>query len=59
VASKWFFLDWVTITSFSDREAALRHMHSMRLVYPLHEFRRVWARRRETPARRLIRGVMR
>ena len=42
---KWFFLDWATISSFSDREAALRHMDGMRMVYPLHEFRLVWARR--------------
>ena len=39
------FLDWSTVSSFSDREAALRHMDSMRIVYPLHEFRLVWARR--------------
>ena len=51
---KWFFLDWVTISSFSDREAALRHMDSMRIVYPLHEFRLVWARRAKE--KRLLAG---
>ena len=41
------FLDWSTVSSFSDREAALRCMNTMKLVYPLHEFRLVWARRQE------------
>ena len=41
-------LEAVTIALQSgDREAALRYMNTMKLVYPLHEFRLVWARRQE------------